>query len=232
VVVFLSGRPLVIGRVCEIAQAAIYAWHPGTMGGAAVVDVLFGDVEPCGKLPVSFPRNVGQIPIYYNAKNTGRPATPRSRAGIPVGTPLDPEGFQSIYLDVDVTPEFPFGFGLSYTRFEYTNLRVSPSRAKLGDTVAVSFELKNTGERHGTEVVQLYVRDRVGSVTRPVRELKRFERVSLTPGEKKTIEFSLTGQDLSFCGRDLKDTLEPGVFDVFVGGDSRADVSASFELEK
>lgn len=232
VVVFLSGRPLVIGRVCEIASAVLYAWHPGTMGGAAIADVLFGDVAPSGKLPISFPRTVGQIPVYYNAKNTGRPASARSRAGIPVGTPLDPEGFESIYLDVDVSPEFPFGFGLSYTSFEYSNLRVSPSRASLGATATVAFDLKNTGERPGTEVVQLYVRDRVGSVTRPVRELKKFERVSLVPGEERTIEFSLTGHDLSFCGRDMEDTLEPGLFDVFVGGDSRASLGATFELEK
>jgi beta-glucosidase len=231
VVTFLSGRPLIIGAVCEIAHAVLYAWHPGTMAGDAIADVLFGDVAPSGKLPVSFPRTVGQIPVYYNAKNTGRPAKSRARAGIPVGTPLDPEGFESIYLDVDVAPEFPFGFGLSYTSFEYANVRVSPARAKVGNPVVVTFELKNTGARPGTEVVQLYVRDRVGSITRPVRELKRFDRVFLGPGEEKTIELSLLARDFSFCGRDMQETLEPGEFDIFVGGDSRASLCATLVLE-
>jgi beta-glucosidase len=232
VVTFLAGRPLVIGRACEIARAALYAWHPGTMGGAAIVDVLVGDAAPSGKLPVSFPRTVGQIPIYYNAKNTGRPATSRAR-GIPVGTPLDPEGFESSYVDVDVAPEFPFGFGLSYTTFEYSNLRIAPPRAKLEDwaTATITVQLKNVGDRAGVEVVQLYVRDRVGSVTRPVRELRRFERVPLGPGECKTLEFSLAPRDLSFCGGDMGLTLEPGMFDVFVGGDSRAGLGETFELE-
>jgi beta-glucosidase len=229
VITFLAGRPLIIGPACSLASAVLYAWHPGTMGGPAIVDVLVGDVAPSGKLPVSFPRTVGQIPIYYNGKNTGRPPTARRR-GIPVGTPLDPEGFESSYIDVDVAPEFPFGFGLSYTEFEYSNLRVSPSRGKVGEPTTVSFQLKNVGDTPGVEVAQVYVRDRVASVTRPVRELKRFERVSLAPGEARTIEASLTEFDLSFCGRDMTSTIEPGVFDVFVGGDSRATLTATFEL--
>jgi beta-glucosidase len=229
VVTVLAGRPLTIGRACELAHGVLYAWHPGTMGGPAIVDVLLGEVAPSGKLPVSFPRAVGQIPIYYNAKNTGRPPASRSR-GVPTGTPLDPEGFEASYVDVEVTPEFPFGFGLSYTSFEYSDLKVTPSRATIEDSLAVTFRLINAGGVAATEVAQLYLRDRVGSVTRPVRELKRFERVSLGPGEAKTIEFALSREDLSFCGRDMQLVAEPGMFDVFVGGDSRARLSASFEL--
>ncbi len=230
VLVVSAGRPLTLGPACGLARAVLYAWHPGTMAGPAIADVLTGDVAPSGKLPVSFPRAVGQIPIYYNAKNTGRPATSRSR-GIPVGTPLDPEGFESSYIDVDVTPEFPFGFGLSYTRFEYSNLRVEPARAARHGSATVAVEVTNTGQAPGVEVVQLYVRDRVASVTRPVRELKRFERVSLARGEATTVEFSITAQDLAFCGGDMRTTVEAGVFDIFVGGDSRAELGVVFEIE-
>jgi beta-glucosidase len=230
VVTFLAGRPLIIGPACQLAQAVFYAWHPGTMAGPAMVDLLFGDVAPSGKLPVSFPRAVGQIPIYYNAKNTGRPSTSGSRA-VPVGTPLDPEGFESSYLDIDVAPEFPFGFGLSYAAFEYADLRVEPARAKLGDSLAITVQLKNVSDVAGVEVAQVYVRDRVGSVTRPVRELKRFERVPLGPGEVKRLTFAIAADDLAFCGRDMRLTVEPGAFDVFVGSDSRAELRATFEVE-
>jgi beta-glucosidase len=230
VVVFMAGRPLTIGRACERAGAAIYAWHPGTMAGPALCDVLFGDAAPSGKLPLSFPRTVGQIPIYHAYKNTGRPPKTESK-GIPTGTPLDPVDFDSSYLDVEVTPEFPFGFGLSYTSFEYSNLSLSKPTAKLGESVTVSVDLTNTGSVTGEEVAQLYVRDLVGSVTRPVRELKGFQRVRLAPGEKKRVSFNLTSRELEFCGRDLKTAAEPGKFQVFVGGDVRASLTATFKLE-
>ena len=229
VVTVSAGRPLLLGKVREIASAVLYAWHAGTMAGPAIVDVLFGDVAPSGKLPVSFPRAVGQIPLYYNAKNTGRPATVRSR-GIPPGTPLDPAGFESAYVDVDLDPEFPFGFGLSYTRFEYTQLSITPSQASPGKAIKAIAQVQNVGEVTGIETVQLYVRDRVGSITRPVRELKRFARVSLQPGERRTIEFVLSSDDLAFYGRDMRLGVESGLFDVFVGGDSQAPLSATFEL--
>jgi beta-glucosidase len=230
VVVFFAGRPLTVGRACGMARAALYAWHPGTMAGPAIVDVLFGETAPSGKLPISFPRTVGQVPIYYNAKKTGRPSTGRPR-GIPPGTPLDPEGFDSSYLDVDVTPEFPFGFGLSYTEFEYQDLKVIPARATIGQEVAVTVRVVNRGARAGVEVVQLYVRDRVASITRPVRELKRFERVPLAAGEARDLAFTLTRADFSFIGRDMRAIVEPGRFDVFVGGDSRAPLGEVFDLE-
>ena len=229
VVTFLAGRPLIIGRACELARAVLYAWHPGTMAGPAIVDVLLGEVAPSGKLPVSFPRAVGQVPIYYNAKNTGRPATSGAR-GVPVGTPLDPQGFESIYVDVDTTPQFPFGFGLSYATFRYSDLKVTPERARSSDTIAVTVQLKNIGNVAAVEVAQLYLRDRVGSVTRPVRELKRFRRVRLEPGETQTVEFAIASEDLAFCGRDMRLVLEPGMFDIFVGGYSTAGLAVALEL--
>jgi beta-glucosidase len=229
IVVVTAGRPLLLGPVCALAKAVLYAWQPGTMAGPGIVDVLVGDVAPSGKLPVSFPRAVGQLPLYYNAKSTGRPPTRESK-GIPTGTPLDPVGFEASYLDVEVTPQFPFGFGLSYTTFAYEDVAVSPERAHVGDPVTVLARVVNSGNRAGVEVVQLYVRDRVGSVTRPVRELKGFRRVALEARESTVVEFTLTAADLSFPGRDMKPTIEPGWFDVFVGGDSRAAPGATFEL--
>jgi beta-glucosidase len=172
---------------------------------------------------------VGQIPIYYAAKNTGRPA-PTEFRGMPEGTPLDPVGFASSYLDVEVLPLFPFGFGLSYTTFGYDDLRVSPSNAPVGTPVEVSVRVTNTGKRAGEEVVQLYVRDLVASVTRPVRELKGLSRVHLAPGESKEVRFTLTGRELEFVGRDMKYVVEPGTFQLFVGGSSRASLSSEFEL--
>jgi beta-glucosidase len=229
VVVVMAGRPLVIGRLCELASAVVYAWHPGTMGGPGIVDVLFGDVAPSGKLPISFPRAVGQIPIYYASKNTGRPPSVAFR-GIPTGTPLDPVGFEASYLDVEVTPQFPFGFGLSYTTFEHDGLELRPTKARVGESVSVRSRVKNTGSVSGVETVQLYVRDRVASVTRPVRELKAFRRVALAPNESAVVDFVLAPEDLSFCGADMEQTIEPGWFDIWVGDDSGATLGAELEL--
>lgn len=229
VLVVMAGRPLVLDRELAHARAVVYAWHPGTMGGPGIVDVLFGDVPPSGKLPITFPRAVGQVPIYYNHKNTGRPPKGTER-GVPRGTPLDPVDMVAGYLDVEVTPQFPFGFGLSYTTFEYADVQVTPSRAQLGERFEVSATVKNTGERGGTEVVQLYVHDRVGSVTRPLRELKGFIKLSLKPGESQRVRFTLSGADLAFAGLDLITRPEAGFFDVYVGGDSQARASAELEL--
>jgi beta-glucosidase len=229
IVIIMAGRPLSLGREAELAAALLYAWHPGTLAGPALVDVLFGDVPPSGKLPISFPRTVGQVPIYYAHKNTGRP--PRlGRRGIPTGTPLDPVDMDASYLDVEVTPEFPFGFGLSYTTFSYAELVVSPARGGPETRFEVSVVVRNTGERRGVEMAQLYVRDRVGSVTRPVRELKGVQRVELLPGEAQRISFGLSASELAFCRRDLSVGAEPGNFDVYVGSDSNASASAEFEL--
>jgi beta-glucosidase len=229
VLVLMAGRPLVIGSACDLASAVLFAWHPGTQAGPGLADLLLGDVAPSGRLPTTFPRTVGQIPIYYATKNTGRPA-PAEFRGIPEGTPLDPVGFASSYLDVEVSPLFPFGFGLSYTTFGYDDLRVSPRKGKVGSPIAISVVVTNTGEREAEEVVQLYVRDLVASVTRPVRQLQGISRVSLSPGQSKEVRFQLTERELEFVGRDMKYVVEPGKFQVFVGGSSRAALSAEFEL--
>jgi beta-glucosidase len=228
VVIVMAGRPLVLGAVTELASALLFAWHPGTQAGPALADLLLGDVSPSGRLPTTFPRTVGQIPIYYAAKNTGRPS-PTEFQGIPEGTPLDPVGFASSYLDVEVSPLFPFGFGLSYTSFAYDQLRVTP-RAQVGTPIEVSVRVTNTGDTAAEEVVQLYVRDLVASVTRPLRELKGITRTQLAPGEAQEVRFTLTQRELEFVGRDMKYVVEPGTFQIFVGGDSRAQLSSEFEL--
>lgn len=229
IVVILAGRPLTFQPVASLARSVLYAWHPGAMGGPALAGLIFGDAVPSGKLPVSFPRAVGQVPIYYSHLNTGRPASPEER-GIPAGTPVEPTGFTSKYLDVDVTAEYPFGFGLSYTTFEYSNLRLSPETLTARETLTISAEVTNTGKREATEVVQLYVRDPVASVSRPVRELKRFERIRLKPGEKRRVTFSLGSGDLAFYDTGMRPVTEPGLFQVWVAPDSVGGVSASFVL--
>lgn len=229
VVIVMAGRPLVLEQLVHTAGALLYAWHPGTEGGEALTDVLVGDVNPSGKLPMSFPRATGQIPVYYAHKNTGRPPQ-GDRKGVPTGTPLDPVDFDSSYVDLDVAPLFPFGFGLSYTRFGYRGLSVAPATTSLSEPVTVSVEVTNEGERAGTETVQLYVRDRVASMTRPVRELKGFQRVELQPSERKTVRFELHPKALAFTGRDMRPCVEPGRFQVFVGGDCTATLCAEFEI--
>ncbi len=229
VAIVMAGRPLLLGPVCDAASSVVYAWHPGTQAGPGLADVLLGEVSPSGRLPVSFPRTVGQLPIYYASKNTGRPA-PTEFQGIPEGTPLDPVGFASSYLDVEVSPLFPFGFGLSYTTFEYRELEVSQRQVSMGTDVEVSVRVENTGERLAEEVVQLYVRDLVASVTRPLRELKGMTRVRLAPGQSEKVNFTLTPRELEFVGRDMKYVVERGKFEVFVGGSSAASLRAEFEL--
>jgi beta-glucosidase len=229
VMVVMAGRPLTLDRELPHAAAVLYAWHAGTMAGPGIVDVLVGDVPPSGKLPITFARTVGQVPIYYNYKNTGRPAKGSER-GVPCGTPLNPVDMVASYLDVEVTPQFPFGFGLSYTTFAYADVRVTPSRVGLAQSFEVSAVVTNVGARAGTEVVQLYVRDRVGCVTRPVRELKGFTKISLAAGESERVVFALSPAELAFSGQDLRMRPEVGMYDVYVGGDSRADAHAVLEL--
>lgn len=229
VVIVMAGRPLVIEPACQLAHALLYAWHPGTEGGNALAEILTGAVCPSGKLPISVPRAAGQIPVYYARRNTGRPPK-ANRLGVPKGTPLDPVNFDSSYIDLEVTPLFPFGFGLSYTSFGYAELEVTPKRAPRGRSRAVSVVVTNHGPRRGTETVQLYVRDLVASVTRPIRELKGFQRVELDPGERKTVVFELGQEALTFTGRDLKPTIEAGTFQIWVGSDSTAELTTDFEL--
>ena len=227
VVVIMAGRPLTFHDVAARAGAVLYAWHPGTMGGPAIADVLFGDANPSGKLTITFPRTVGQVPIYYAHMNTGRPPA-ESELGIPIGNPIDPKGFTSKYLDVDFTPEYPFGYGLSYASFEYSDLRVSAPRMQLGGEVEVSAEVTNTGRREGDEIVQLYIRSHAGSVTRPVRELKGFRRVHLKAGERQTVRFRLSSGDLAAYNQQMQWQTEPGRFQVWIAPDSARGVSGEF----
>jgi beta-glucosidase len=220
VLVLFSGRPLVLENVLPACEALLLGWLPGTMAGPALADLLTGVANPSGKLPVTFPRNVGQIPIFYAHKPSGRPQ--------PEGVVR--EQYKSNYLDVANTPMFPFGFGLSYTRFAYKNAGLDAPEISMGGRVGISVSLVNQGDRDGEEVVQLYVRDRVGSVTRPVRELKGFQKVFLRKGEAKTLRFELSAADLAFSHADMSFKPEAGSFDVFLGGDSRAPKVGEFIL--
>jgi beta-glucosidase len=211
VAVLMNGRPLTIGWLSTNAGAILETWFAGTQGGNAIADVLFGDVNPGGKLPVTFPRSVGQVPLYYNHMNTGRP-------------PVEKEKYTSKYLDLPWTPLYPFGFGLSYTQFRISNLQLSSPSIRPNGRVTVSVDVENIGQRAGDEVVQLYIRDVAASVTRPVKELKDFQRMTLQKGEKRRVEFTLGPEQLGFYNRDMKFVVEPGEFKIMVGPNS-ADVS-------
>ncbi|MDX6183740.1 beta-glucosidase BglX [Flavobacterium sp. Fl-77] len=223
VLVLFDGRPLVIQDENNTVPAILNVWFAGTEAGYAIADVLFGDVNPSGKLTATFPRSVGQLPIYYAHKNTGRPLS---------NTEGKFEKFRSNYIDERNEPLFPFGFGLSYTSFDYSNIKISSDKMNVNEKLKVTVEVTNTGNFEGKETVQLYIRDLVGSVTRPVRELKGFQKVNLKKGEKQTVTFEITVEDLKFYNTDLQFVAEPGQFDVFVGGNSNADKKVSFELTK
>ena len=216
VVVLMNGRPLSIVWTAENVPAILETWHLGVECGHAIADILFGDHHPAGRLPVTFPRSVGQVPIYYNHKNTGRPPSK--------------ERYTSKYIDLPSTPLFPFGYGQSYTDFEYTNAKVTPSTITSRGRVEVSVEVKNTGDRNGDEVVQLYVRDLVGSTTRPVKELKGFQKISLKPGESRSVSFTLAREQLGFYNGQMEYVVEPGVFSVWVGPNSRDGLETHFEV--
>jgi beta-glucosidase len=217
VLVLMNGRPLTFEWAVAHVPAIVETWFLGVEAGNATADVLFGDVNPSGRLPVTFPRSLGQVPIYYNQRNTGRPVDVNNK-------------YSSKYLDVPNTPRYPFGYGLSYTTFAYRDLRVTNPRIRRTDTLAVSVTLANTGSRDGTEVVQLYVRDEVGSVARPVRELKAFQRVTLKPGESRAVTLRVATQDLAFYGLDMKRVVEPGSFRVYVGPNSAEGLEGRFEV--
>ncbi len=221
VVLMMNGRPLAIGDEVEASDAMLEIWYPGTEGARAVADVLFGKYNPSGKLPVTFPRNVGQVPIYYSMKNTGRPYIPNVSKG----------KYYSKYLFTPNTPLFQFGYGLSYTTFEYSDLKISSDKVNVNDEITVTVKIKNTGDYDGSEVVQLYLQDLVGSVTRPVRELKRFKKVFIKKGKTITVDFKLNKNDLSFYRQDMSWGTESGDFNIFVGGDSNAQLKVSFELK-
>lgn len=232
VTVFMAGRQLTISDEVEVSDAVLYSFHPGTMGGPAIADILFGKVNPSGKTPVTFPRMTGQAPIYYAHNNTGRPANPTEMLidEIPVEAGQTSVGCRSFYLDAGNFPLFPFGYGLSYTNFEYSDLKLASDKLTVDGEINVSVNLKNTGKYDGTEVVQLYVQDKVGSVTRPVKELKAFQRVELKAGEIKTVTFTLPVSDLAFWRYDMTYGVEPGDFKLWVGTNSAEGLSADFTV--
>lgn len=232
VTVVMAGRPLTIGKQVEESAAVLYAFHPGTMGGPAIAELLFGERNPSGKTPVTFPKMVGQSPIYYAHHHTGRAPSGRETLidDIPLEAGQTSLGCTSFYMDAGFGPLFPFGYGLSYTTFSYDKLSLSADRLKAGDVLTASVEVENTGKYAGTEVVQLYVQDKVGSVTRPVKELKGFRRVDLQPGEKQTVTFSLPVSELAFWNIDMKKVVEPGEFKLWLGTNSDEGLSAEFEV--
>lgn len=218
IVVLMNGRPLDLTRENELADAMLEAWYPGTMGGKAVTQVLFGEYNPSGKLTMSFPVNVGQIPLYYYAKNTGRPIY------------LPNDKYKSKYIDSPNDPLFPFGYGLSYTSFVYSDIKLSSDELTAKGSIKATVAVTNNGGHDGEEVVQCYVRDLVGSVTRPVKELKGFEKISLKAGESKTVSFEITPEMLAFHRQDMTYGTEPGDFQLFIGGNSRDVKMIPFKL--
>lgn len=232
VTIVMAGRPLVIAEEAEASDALLYSFHPGTMGGPAIADILFGKVNPSAKTPLTFPRMSGQVPVYYAHNNTGRPAKPDEMLidDIPVGAGQTSVGGRSFYLDAGAKPLYPFGYGLSYTSFEYSDLKLSSDTFGPEDEITATVELRNAGRYDGTEVVQLYVQDKVGSVTRPVKELKAFRRIFLKAGESTAVSFTLPVSELAFWGYDMRYKVEPGDFKLWVGTNSAEGLSADFAV--
>lgn len=233
IAVILTGRPLTLSDIVDDVDAILIAWHPGTMGGTAIADIVFGGEVPSGKLPATFPRMVGQVPIYYGQKNGGKPPSPDSVVfidDIDAYAPQTSLGMSAFHLDTHFTPLFAFGHGLSYTEFSYDDIRASADEMPTGSAVTVSVRLSNRGNREAEEVVQLYTQDVAACITRPAKELKGIRRVRLRPGETTTVSFELHSDDLSFCGQDGKNTVEPGLFHVWIGGSSDAKCRTEFRV--
>ncbi len=233
ILVIMAGRPLAIGRELEITDAVLYAWHGGTMAGPAIADLLFGKESPSGKLPVTFVKGAGQIPFYYYRNNTGRPANDQAWTpfdSIPVVNPQSSLGYKSFHLDYGFTPLLPFGYGLSYTTFEYSDLALSSQVMSMDGNLTVRAKVTNTGNMDADEIVQFYVRDRVGSITRPIKELKGYKRLRINKGETAEVEFTLTAAELAFFNG--KETVtEPGKFDVWIGPSSDEGLHSDFILQ-
>jgi len=233
VAVILAGRPLTLTNIVDDVDALLYAWHPGTMGGPAIAELIFGVAAPSGKLPATFPRMVGQVPIYYSQKNTGKPPSPDTIVHIDeidAHAPQTSFGMTAFHLDAGYTPLWEFGFGLSYADFHYSNIATSADSIAVGESLIISADVTNRGSVAAEEVVQLYVRDLVGNVTRPVRELKGFRRVHIEPGVTVPVEFELHTDELAFFGRDNALLVEPGDFHAWIGGSSNADLRAEFRI--
>ena len=233
VVVVMAGRPLTIERDLANCDAMLYSFHPGTMGGPALADLIKGKAVPSGKLPMTFLREAGQAPFYYNHNNGGRPCngTETLLEDIPIAAGQTSLGCTSYYLDSGYGPLFPFGYGLSYSSFEYGRPVIENAELERDGTIRVNFDLKNTGRYEATEVAQLYVQDKVGSVVRPVKELKGFQRVTLAPGESKTVIFELPVSDLAFWNIDMEYVVEPGDFRLWVAGDSASGEPVDFVVK-
>ena len=210
IVVYINGRPIAEPWIDEHADAILEAWYPGQEGGHAVADILFGDVNPSGKLTMSIPKHVGQLPVYYNGK--------RSRG--------------KRYLEEDSQPRYPFGYGLSYTEFRYSDIQVTPEVIGTGESAVVSVNVTNSGDREGSEVVQLYVSDAASKYTRPARELKGFRKISLRPGEQCKVEFTVGPEQLQYIGQDYKQVVEPGLFRVMVGRHVNDTLSADLTVQE
>jgi beta-glucosidase len=218
IAVLMNGRPLEIGWLADNLPAVLEIWYPGTMAGNAVADVLFGDAGPGGKLPLSWPRATGQIPIYYNHRNTGRPAE-------------DPQNkYTSKYLDLSNSPQFPFGYGLSYSSFTLSAFELSAAAISKNGSLTASALLENVSSREGDEVVQLYIRRKAASVTRPVKELRGFTRLTLRPGEKRRVEFSLGPKELGFLDENFNFTVEPGDITVWIATSSEGGLSGNLQV--
>ena len=230
VTVIMAGRPLTFHDVAAKSGAVLYAWHPGSMGGPAIANLLLGRTAPSGRLPITFPRTVGQVPIYYAHLSTGRPAS-ESELGVPMGNPEKPAGYTSKYIDVDFTPEYAFGFGLTYTTWEYSNLHLSSPVLQGRQSITVSAEVANRGSREATETVQLYVHELAASVVQPVRKLTGFQRVQLKPGERRSVTFTISAADLMFYNEQMRLVNEPGRVQVFIAPDAVRGLSGEFELQ-
>ena len=235
VLVIMAGRPITITNSIDDVAAVLMAWHPGTMGGEALHDIIFGLSQPEGRLPVSWPKTAGQLPYFYNHKNTGRPAEADQFVqmdDIPIAAWQSSLGNDSHYLDVGYTPHFPFGYGLSYTKFNYENITISKDTIGFKDTLTIKASITNTGERDGTELVQLYVQDQVASITRPIRELKRFQHIAVKAGDTKTVTFTLSSEDLKFVNSKMIHAAEEGAFNIWVAPHAESGLKASFYLKE
>lgn len=235
VLVIMAGRPITITKIIDKVDAVLMAWHPGTMGGPALYDIIFGINEPGGRLPISWPKTAGQLPYFYNHKNTGRPADSTSFVqmdSIPIEAWQSSLGNESHYLDIGFTPHFPFGYGMGYTKFTYENIQISKDTINFEEQLEIKATLKNIGDRIGTETVQLYIQDIIGSITRPVKELKGFKQITLNPNEQKEITFTISSKDLEFTNHKLIKAAEEGDFNIWVAPHSASGLNAKFYLKK
>ncbi|MDN4502750.1 beta-glucosidase BglX [Alteromonadaceae bacterium BrNp21-10] len=233
ILVIMAGRPITMGNIIDYVDAVLFNFHPGTMAGPAISDLLLGKVSPSGRLPVTWPKSGAQAPIYYNHKNTGRPANDKDFVGIndiPVQAWQSSLGNDSHYLDLGFRPAYPFGYGLTYSQFSYADLKLDQSQIKIGGSIKASAIIKNTGKREASEVVQFYIQDVVGDVTRPVRELKNWQKITLKPGESRTVTFELQTDELSFHNIAMQEVVEAGDFNLWIAPNADSGLKGHFEL--